>query len=66
MMKRNGLNAAVIDFKDDYGQIVTQIETDNAMVKENIVQVADLKAALKTLEANQIYPIARIVTFKDT
>ena len=41
MMKRNGLNAAVIDFKDDYGQIVTQIETDNAMVKENIVQVAD-------------------------
>ena len=35
------------------------------MVKENIVQVADLKAALKTLEANQIYPIARIVTFKD-
>ncbi len=65
MMKRNGLNAAVIDFKDDYGQIVTQIDTDNAMVKENIVQVADLKAALKTLEANQIYPIARIVTFKD-
>lgn len=65
MMKRNGLNAAVIDFKDDYGQIVTQIETDNAMVKENIVQVADLKSALKTLEANQIYPIARIVTFKD-
>ena len=54
MMKRNGLNTAVIDFKDDYGQIVTQIDTDNAMVKENIVQVADLKAALKTLENNQI------------
>ena len=64
-LKRNKLNSVVIDFKDDYGQIVTPINSQNNLVMDNVVKIADLKEAVKTLAANNIYPIARIVTFKD-
>lgn len=59
------LNSIVINFKDDYGNIVSDFETDNPMVKDNITNFIDLKKVLKKLEEHQIYPIARIVTFKD-
>lgn len=61
----SGLNAMVIDFKDDHGNITTPLETDNPLIQENINAEVDLKEILKVLEANQIYPIARVVTFKD-
>ncbi|MDO4432941.1 MAG: putative glycoside hydrolase [Aerococcaceae bacterium] len=59
------LNALVIDFKSDSGAVTTQINTNNPLVNENIRPVVDMPAVLKTLEQHQIYPIARIVTFKD-
>ena len=64
-VKESGLNAMVIDFKDDHGNITTPLETNNPYIQENINAEVDLKDILKELEANQIYPIARIVTFKD-
>lgn len=59
------LNSVVIDFKDDWGNIVTNVETDNPLIQENMSNSVDMKAVLKKLEEKQIYPIARIVTFKD-
>lgn len=59
------LNAMVINFKDDYGNIVGNFETENPMIKDNIMNFVDLKKVLKKLEEHKIYPIARIVTFKD-
>lgn len=59
------LNTAVLDFKDDSGQILPVLETDNPIVNENVVGAADYKEVLKTFEKHKIYPIARIVTFKD-
>lgn len=59
------LNAMVIDFKDDYGNIVANINSDNKMVQDNVISAVDMKTVIKKLEANNIYPIARIVTFKD-
>lgn len=59
------LNAIVINFKDDYGNIVPQLQSDNPLIQKATAGFVDMKAILKKLEEHQIYPIARIVTFKD-
>lgn len=59
------LNAVVIDYKDDWGNIIPPIESDNEFVQQNVVGSVDYAEVLKVLEENDIYPIARIVTFKD-
>ncbi len=59
------LNAIVIDFKDDYGNIVANIESNNEQIQDNVIASVDMKNVIKQLEQNNIYPIARIVTFKD-
>ena len=64
-IKESGLNSVVIDFKDDSGQIITSVNSPNPLVMENVVNLVDLKSAIQKLEEYQIYPIARIVTFKD-
>ncbi|WP_054876815.1 putative glycoside hydrolase [Oxobacter pfennigii] len=61
------LNAMVIDVKDDNGEIsykssvplVKELETDKT------VKIKDIKAVIQRLDENYIYPIARIVVFKD-
>lgn len=63
------LNSIVIDVKEDYGNIVLDIEADgefaeyinNALVADN-----DPAEILSLLDEHDIYPIARVVTFKDT
>lgn len=62
---QTALNAVVIDFKDDYGQIIPQIESDNPLVENSVIGLVDLQEKLKIFEEKGIYPIARIVTFKD-
>ena len=59
------LNAMVIDFKDDYGNVLAQVDTKNPLVQKNSSGTVDFKKILKDLEKHEIYPIARIVTFKD-
>lgn len=59
------LNAVVLDFKDDSGQIIPNIQSENVDVMKNVVNLFDYKSLMQTLQAHQIYPIARIVTFKD-
>lgn len=65
LINRTDLNAMVIDFKDDYGNIISVNESDNPIVQANTSEYLDLRETLKILEENNIYPIARIVTFKD-
>lgn len=65
LLDQTALNTVVVDFKDDTGQITTKLDTDNEMIRENIVPLVDMQAMIKTFEQHQIYPIARIVTFKD-
>ncbi|MGX7107082.1 putative glycoside hydrolase [Hutsoniella sourekii] len=64
-INKTDLNAVVIDFKDDHGNIVTPVDSDNSLIQENVLNAVDLRPVLKKLEENNIYPIARIVTFKD-
>jgi len=61
------LNAMVIDIKDDSGYIT--YKTDNPdLVKLGTPQrfIKDIGQLMSTLDEHQIYPIARIVVFKDT
>jgi hypothetical protein len=65
-LDKTDLNAMVIDFKDDYGNL-TYIPEENspyASIGKNYIK--DPRAMLKTLEEKQIYPIARVVVFKDS
>lgn len=59
------LNTVVIDFKDDWGNIIPTFETDNELIQANMMGAVNMQEILKVLEEKQIYPIARIVTFKD-
>lgn len=60
------LNAVVLNFKDDWGNILQSFETDNPNIEANITATVDYHEILEKLVAKQIYPIARIVTFKDS
>ncbi len=62
------LNAMVIDIKDDYGNITYKPADDSPLQVLGIGKpyIKDPNAMLKTLEEKKIYPIARIVVFKDS
>ena len=55
----------VIDVKDDEGNITMKLNTGNKQVDKNTLDIVDGKNVEK-LHDNNIYPIARIVTFKDS
>ena len=62
------LNAMVIDIKDDYGYITYMPADDSPLKILDIGKpyIKDPQAMLKKLEEKEIYPIARIVVFKDS
>ena len=67
LMDKTELNAMVIDIKDDEGYIT--YKTDNPKLKElgkSQPFIKDIKQLMKRLEKHDIYPIARVVVFKDT
>lgn len=68
LMDSTKLNAMVIDIKDDFGNLTYKPSEDSPLSKYDIGKpyIKDPKAVLKVMEEKQIYPIARIVVFKDT
>ncbi|NLJ41945.1 MAG: SH3 domain-containing protein [Clostridiales bacterium] len=67
MTKTTGLNAFVIDVKDDNGNMLFYTEAAEKFAPEanKLVPIKDIDAFMKKLKDNDIYAIARIVTFKD-
>ncbi|MEH7385050.1 putative glycoside hydrolase [Bacillus sp. JJ1521] len=66
LIDETDLNAMVIDVKDDFGYLTylpPQGSNYHGIGKDYI---KDPKAMLKKLEEKQIYPIARVVVFKDS
>lgn len=59
------LNAVVIDLKDDHGYIPFPVEGDG-LVAENSMSILNPEQVITTLKEHEVYPIARIVAFKDT
>lgn len=67
LVDKTALNAMVIDIKDDNGYIT--YKTDNPeLQKMGTPQpfIRDIHQLMKTLQDHKVYPIARIVVFKDT
>lgn len=60
------LNAMVIDIKDDWGNITYKLPEDSPFAALGKNYIKDPKEMLKVMESKQIYPIARIVVFKDS
>ncbi|SDI54571.1 putative glycoside hydrolase [Natribacillus halophilus] len=59
------LNAMVIDVKDDQG-FLTFTSDDPRYESVSRDKLGDVEALMETLAEHDIYPIARIVTFKDS
>lgn len=66
LIDNTDLNAMVIDIKDDYGNITYKPEEGSPLAPYGKPFIKDPKAMLKTLSEHKIYPIARIVVFKDS
>lgn len=68
LMDSTELNAMVIDIKDDFGNLTYIPSEESPLAKNNIGKpyIKDPRSMLKVMEEKQIYPIARIVVFKDT
>ncbi|RRJ64796.1 GTP-binding protein [Paenibacillus oralis] len=67
LVDKTELNAMVIDIKDDTGYITYKTENPelNKLGKAQPF-IGDIDALMDRLEKHDIYPIARIVVFKDT
>lgn len=68
LANNTGINAFVIDVKDDYGYILFNSKAAETYCPNANINIAikDMEAFMKKLKDNNIYAIARIVTFKDT
>ena len=64
-IKKTEINAVVIDMKDDFGNIYFKASSRTASDIKAQKNPVDIKSILKKLKDNNIYAIARIVTFKD-
>lgn len=60
------LNAMVIDIKDDFGRLTYKVDEDSPYAEIADGYIDDLPGLLKVLEEKEIYPIARVVVFKDS
>ncbi|QQK80711.1 putative glycoside hydrolase [Salicibibacter cibi] len=61
------LNSIVVDVKDDHGFITYETDSDDERIQANTNEIIDdMEGMMDTYEENDIYPIARIVVFKDT
>jgi hypothetical protein len=56
----------VIDVKEDMGDIMMELPLDDEVAQANSHAYTDPETLMAQMEENQIYPIARIVVFKDS
>ncbi|WEK56296.1 MAG: putative glycoside hydrolase [Candidatus Cohnella colombiensis] len=67
LLDRTELNAMVIDLKDDLGNITYMTENTHLQELGSPKRyIKDMEKLITTLDEHEIYPIARIVVFKDT
>ncbi|MFL2123366.1 putative glycoside hydrolase [Marinilactibacillus psychrotolerans] len=66
MVNETELNSMVVDVKDDHGNMMMPLGSDNELINSSTQDVVDPEKFMNTMQENDIYPIARIVVFKDT
>lgn len=66
LLDRTELNSMVIDIKDDHGNITIDTDSEDERIQNNSQAIiSDVDGMMETLEDSEIYPIARVVVFKD-
>ena len=65
LVKNTDLNAMVIDYKEDNGNLTFQSK-DSAYRNIGKSYINNMESLLEQMEKEKIYPIARIVVFKDS
>lgn len=66
LVNSTDLNTMVIDIKDDFGNLTFQPDQDSPFYDISKPYIDDPAQMMEVLEENEIYPIARIVVFKDS
>ncbi len=66
LVDQTDLNAMVIDIKEDNGYLTYRPTDDSPFSSISQKYIKDIDHLMKTLEEKGIYPIARVVVFKDT
>ncbi|UCZ55345.1 putative glycoside hydrolase [Bacillus shivajii] len=66
LVDTTALNSMVIDIKEDDGYLTYRPDEDSPYFDISQRMISDPEAMMSTLEEHEIYPIARIVVFKDT
>lgn len=66
LVEETDLNAMVIDIKEDHGNITFEPEEGSPYAEVAEPFIDDPRAMLEELEDRGIYPIARVVVFKDS
>ncbi|WP_407647266.1 putative glycoside hydrolase [Gracilibacillus oryzae] len=66
LIETTELNSMVIDVKEDHGNLTFKPEEGSEFEDISKNFISDPRAMLEVLEEKQIYPIARIVVFKDS
>ncbi|ADH99056.1 putative glycoside hydrolase [Salisediminibacterium selenitireducens] len=66
LLDNTALNSMVIDVKDDDGYLTYRPDEDDEYYDISQNMIKDTEELMSTLEEREIYPIARIVVFKDT
>lgn len=68
LCKRTEVNAMVIDVKNDHGYLTFAVENNSIKQAGSVphsVAIKDIHSLMTKLQENNIYPIGKIVTFKD-
>lgn len=66
LVESTDLNAMVIDIKEDHGYLTFVPDEDFPFADISRNMISDPEGMMELLEEKQIYPIARIVVFKDS
>ncbi|WP_078555180.1 putative glycoside hydrolase [Bacillus alkalicellulosilyticus] len=66
LVESTDLNAMVIDIKEDHGYLTYRPDEDSPFYDISKNFIGDIEGMMKVLEEKQIYPIARVVVFKDS
>lgn len=66
LINNTELNSMVLDVKEDIGDIMMELDTEGEESKRFMQNYVDGENLMQQMEENDIYPIGRIVVFKDS
>ncbi|SET15500.1 hypothetical protein SAMN05216389_10679 [Oceanobacillus limi] len=66
LVETTDLNAMVVDIKDDHGYLTFEPEEGSPYEEIGQKYIHNPKEMMQELEEKEVYPIARVVVFKDT